>query len=222
MVFPDLLCQDSILPRAKRWLTAYPRIVATGGDIQHTAHHGNREHGPILSYELEDFGGTESVSRANQAAAFFRISRSTRNWRFSRRRLSSSSRSDDVRPSCRRPSSRSAWATQLRIVWAEGSNSRASFSGLLPARTISTIWLRNSCAYGGLDLGIVNSSSKKDKVSTKPGQLQSTRRSISGMGLPLPRIRPSPPPVYTTGRSSPWGKTPTWRRLTPKSFPALT
>ena len=63
--------------------------------------------------------------RANQAAApFFEISRSSRNCRFSRRRRRSSSRSAVVRPSERRPSSRSACRTQLRIASAEASNSR--------------------------------------------------------------------------------------------------
>ena len=39
-----------------------------------------------------------------------------------------------VRPSLRRPSYRSAWAIQLRIVCSLGSNSRASSPGLRPAR----------------------------------------------------------------------------------------
>ena len=50
-------------------------------------------------------------------------------WRISRRRRLSSSRSAVVRPSARRPSSRSACATQLRIACADGSNSFASSSG---------------------------------------------------------------------------------------------
>ena len=52
--------------------------------------------GPVLAHELEPFDGITSVSRANQAAAFDR----------------SSSRSPVVRPSARRPSSRSACVTQ--------------------------------------------------------------------------------------------------------------
>jgi hypothetical protein len=44
----------------------------------------------------------------------------------------SSSRSAVVRPSSRRPLSRSACATQLRIACADGSNSLASSSGLRP------------------------------------------------------------------------------------------
>jgi len=72
--------------------TPLPRIVPTGGDTQKAAHGGNRINGLILPYELEDFGGTESVSRANQAAAFAKISLSHRSWRFSRRSLRNSSR----------------------------------------------------------------------------------------------------------------------------------
>jgi hypothetical protein len=61
-----------------------------------------------------------------------------------RNRRLSSSRSAVVRPSSRRPSSRSTCATQLRIACADGSNSLASSSGLRPARTSSIICRRNS------------------------------------------------------------------------------
>ena len=74
--------------------------------------------GLIHAHELEDLPGTVPVSLANQAAAFFKISRSSRSWRFSRRSRRSSSRSTVVRPSSRRPSSRSACRTQLRIACA--------------------------------------------------------------------------------------------------------
>ncbi len=56
-------------------------------------------------------------------------------------------RSAIVRPSLRRPSSRSACSTQRRIAVADGSNSFASRSGLRPARTNSTIRALNSGAY---------------------------------------------------------------------------
>ena len=93
--------------------------------------------------------------------AFAKISRSSRSRRFSRRRRRSSSRSAVLGPSPRRPSSRSPCTTQLRIACAVGSNSRDNSSGLRPARTNSTIWRRNSGAYGGLDLGMVDTSSPK-------------------------------------------------------------
>ena len=57
-----------------------------------------------------------SRSPEHQAAAFASISRSWRSRRFSRLSRRSSSRSALVKPSCERPSSRSAWPTQLRIA----------------------------------------------------------------------------------------------------------
>ncbi len=104
----DLGPQPLILLRMSRWLSAAPRIVAAGGDLQHLAHRGNRMIGPIRTHEFEPRDGIDQVSCANQAAAFFRISRSSRSRRFSRRNRRSSSRSAVVKPSSRRPSSRSA------------------------------------------------------------------------------------------------------------------
>ena len=115
-----------------------PRVVPAGGDAQHSAHRGHPMMGLIRLHELEDLSGIVPVSRANQAAAFFNISRSSRSWRFSRRSRRTSSSSKLVRPSSRRPSSRSAWRTQLRIADAEHSNSRASSPGARPVRTRAT------------------------------------------------------------------------------------
>ena len=81
--------------------------VPAGGDAQHSAHRGHPMMGLIRLHELEDLPGIVPVSRANQAAAFFNISRSSRSWQFSRRSRRSSSSSKLVRPSSRRPSSRS-------------------------------------------------------------------------------------------------------------------
>ena len=111
-----------------------PRVVATGGDTQQTAHGGDWIVGLIHFHEPEDSLEIGSLSRANQAAAFANISRSTLSCLFSLRNFRSSARSTVVRPSLRRPSSRSAWAIQLRIVCSLGSNSRASSPGLRPAR----------------------------------------------------------------------------------------
>ena len=60
-----------------------PDVVAAGGDIQQTAHPANGLGGLMRLYEREDPGGV-SVSRANQAAAFARISRSILSCLFSR------------------------------------------------------------------------------------------------------------------------------------------
>jgi hypothetical protein len=62
-----------------------PRVIAAGGDTQQRAHRGDREDGLILAHEPEPFDGIAFVSRANQAAAFERISLSSLSWRFSRR-----------------------------------------------------------------------------------------------------------------------------------------
>src|ERR1700730_1626847 len=59
------------------------------------------------------------------------------------------------------------------MAWPLGSNSRASSSGLRPARTRSTICRRNSGEYGGRVLGIGSTSGERLSVSTKPGQSQS-------------------------------------------------
>jgi hypothetical protein len=40
----------------------FPRIVAAGGDSQHTAHRGDRIVGLMRFHERVDFGGTPSVS----------------------------------------------------------------------------------------------------------------------------------------------------------------
>src|SRR6516164_8242237 len=139
----------------------HPRIVATGGDTQQPTHAGNRIVRLVIAHELEPFCGIVFVSRANQAAAFDRISRSSLSWRFSRRNRLSSSRSAVVRPPSPRPASRSHCATQFLIDCAVGSNSRASSSGERPARTRSAIWRRNSGGYAALVLPIVDSSNQK-------------------------------------------------------------
>ena len=77
---------------APRRLAVSPRVEPARGDAEHAGHRGGAVAGLIRSHELERFPGTEPVSRANQAAAFASISRSSRNRRFSRRRRRSSSR----------------------------------------------------------------------------------------------------------------------------------
>ena len=67
------------------------------------------------------------------------MSRSILSRLFSRRSSRILLRVSVVRPSPRTPSSMSACLTQLRMVWSDGSNSRASDAGLRPDRTSSTI-----------------------------------------------------------------------------------
>jgi hypothetical protein len=173
-----------------------PRMISAGGDSQQTAHRGYRVNILIRLHESEDLSGIEPVSRANQAAAFDKISRSMRNCRFSRRKRTSSLRSSVVNPSLCLPSSRSAWATQLWIYWAVGSNSLDNASGFLPPRTNSTMRRRNSGGYGGWVFGMMDTSSSNDIVSTKTGQLQLharprynyTKRGRTSSGAFGPRI----------------------------------
>src|ERR1700733_10675492 len=139
-----LVCLCPPRPRLLR-----PGIVAAGGDAQQPAHGGDRIGCLVIAHEPEPFGGIVFVSRANQAAAFERISRSSLSWRFSRRKRLSSSRSVVVRPPSPWPVLRAAWATQFLIDRAVGSNSRANSAGERPAFTNSTV-----------------------PMSTKPGQLQ--------------------------------------------------
>src|SRR5208282_5450981 len=90
--------------RTPRGRTLLPRIVPAGGDAQHTAHGGDRINGPVCAHESVPLDGTAFVSRANQAAAFERISRSSLSCLFSRRSRESSTRSALERPSLRRRS----------------------------------------------------------------------------------------------------------------------
>src|SRR6185503_4751244 len=122
-------------------------------------------------HEFEDSGVIAPVSRANQAAAFFKISRSSRSRTFSRRSCCSSVRSVVVMPSARRPSSRSAWRTQRPIACAVGSNSFASDAGERPARTNSTMRVLNSGGYRRRRLYGFSIVDPQSDRSTKPGQL---------------------------------------------------
>jgi len=101
-------------------------------------------HGLVRSGDRRDAVAAFAFVGANQAAAFANISRSSRSTRFSRRSRLSSSRSDVVKPSLRKPSSSAACLTHLRIALAEGSNSRANSLMLRPARANSTIRRRYS------------------------------------------------------------------------------
>src|SRR6202051_4414128 len=61
----------------RRRFAPAPGVEAAGGDLQQPSHGGNGPGGLIRFHELEPLSGTVPVSRANQAAAFDKISRST-------------------------------------------------------------------------------------------------------------------------------------------------
>ena len=116
---PNPLQQRRIGDGVRRGRPPPPGVKAGLGRAEHARHHRDREEGLVRAHELEDPDGIAPVSRANQAAARERMSRSTRSCLFSRRSRASSSRSATLNPSTfssRRPSSWSACATQLRIA----------------------------------------------------------------------------------------------------------
>ncbi len=70
----DAVLKDSISPGSRRGLAGAPGIVATPRNAQNSAHHSNTEDGLVRRYEFEDSGGSKELSRAKEAAAFFKIS----------------------------------------------------------------------------------------------------------------------------------------------------
>jgi hypothetical protein len=100
MNFMDPLAQFLICLCPLRWLSLSPCVIATAGNFQHTTHGFHRIDSLVRTHEFEDFGGTASVSRANQAAAFDKISRSSRNCLISLRNRLNSAFSSLVSPSC--------------------------------------------------------------------------------------------------------------------------
>jgi len=68
-----------------RHRSASPRMKASLRHAEHACHRGNRKHRLVRTHELEDPDAIVPVSRANQAAARERMSRSSRSCLFSRR-----------------------------------------------------------------------------------------------------------------------------------------
>ena len=56
------------------WRATEPGVIPALGDKKQATHKGHRVLGLVGFHEPEDLGGMDSVSRANQAAAFARIS----------------------------------------------------------------------------------------------------------------------------------------------------
>ena len=147
MNLQDLPGQGRVLPRPAGRPSTAPRIVPARGETQQTAHRAHRIDRLVVAHEPEPPLGIDPLSRANQAVAFARMSRSSLTRRSSRFSSRTSLCSAVVSPSLRSPSSRSAYFTQRRIAVADGSNSFANRSALRPARTSSTIRALNSGAY---------------------------------------------------------------------------
>src|SRR4030095_7179748 len=88
----DLIEQKQVLLLVGRWFTLEPGIITAPRDLQYSALQIDRVEGLVRLYEFVEPSGITPVSRANQAAAFFRISRSCFSCRFSRRKRLSYSR----------------------------------------------------------------------------------------------------------------------------------
>ena len=69
--------QIGVATRSFRWAARQPRVIAAGRNSQQSRHRRNGQCGLVRFHEFEPFSGTVPVSRANQAAAFERISRSS-------------------------------------------------------------------------------------------------------------------------------------------------
>src|SRR5262245_53530776 len=105
MNLADLRTQPYVALGTGREGAFAPGPIATGGDPQHTAE-GHDGRGGLLAFdELVCCHRSAPVSCAKKAAAFFKISRSSRKIRFSRRTRRRSSCSSLGRPSVRWPSS---------------------------------------------------------------------------------------------------------------------
>lgn len=72
----DAARQVGVGSRPRRGRTASPGVVAGGRDLQDPGHGSDRIHGLVRAHEPENPVGVALLSRANQAAAFARISRS--------------------------------------------------------------------------------------------------------------------------------------------------
>src|SRR5207249_5713777 len=162
--------------------------------LERAAQQPDRQGGLLRGDEREP----HAFSFAKKAAAVFRLPRSIRSVRFSRRRRPSSSRSSVVSaPAGPRPASISACRTQLRSAVSVRSSSRATAATDLPlSRTIRAACALNSFVNARrLRLAMTHSyrTFVRSGVSTKPGQVHLPIREICGE--PVARV-----PDLTHGR----------------------
>jgi hypothetical protein len=130
----DLRGKRDVLSSTLRQRTIVPRIEAALRHPEHSAHRGHVVMGLVRLHESEERFGVATFSLANQAAAFERISRSSRRRRFSRRSRVNSSRSALVRPPSPAPASRSACLTHVLIDHVVQPNSFESSRSDRPVR----------------------------------------------------------------------------------------
>src|SRR5579871_1040616 len=144
----NLLRQLRVRLRARRQALFAPGPIAARGDTQHMAQPSDGMVRLLALHELVDPHRNPLLSWAKKAAAFFRISRSSRKMRFSRRKRRSSSCSSLVSPSLRLPASRSACLSHKRSVSTLMPSSRAiTVCGLPLVRANWIASARNSGGY---------------------------------------------------------------------------
>src|SRR5215213_5618929 len=162
-----------------------PGVVPAPRDTQQAAHRSHREVGLLRLDERERRYRIASLSLAKKAAAFFRISRSWRSVRTSRRRWRSSSRPPCVSPS-RAPPSTSARRTRVRSVRSAIPRSLATAPRDLSLRRASCT--ASASTAGGYRGRVCDTRTPphrhrvpNDQVSTEAGQLQPRFRTLEAM-----------------------------------------
>src|SRR5260221_7734674 len=150
----DPLLQRGVRGGAQGRLPLVPRPIPARGDAEHTARADHRMGGLQLLDELILPHGSELVSRAKKAAAFTRISRSSRRIVTTRRKRRNSASSSVVSPSCRSPASSSACRSQARSASSEMPSSCAIAVFVFPLlRTRRMASAPDSAQYRGSILG---------------------------------------------------------------------
>ncbi len=133
----DTPCEIAIGCGARTSRPDPPGIIARGGHLEHARHDADWELGLVCAHEPVNPDGVALLSRANQAAAFDRISRSWPQPMFSRRSRTSSSRSAPVGKSVRLPSSLSRlkrFAHRLARSQVEGVTFKDGKLSITPVR----------------------------------------------------------------------------------------
>jgi hypothetical protein len=167
----DMTRQIGVSGRPSGSWSAPPGVVARGRNPQDAGHCANGIHGLVRAHEPVNPFGLALLSRANQAAAFARMSRSWRRRWFSRRRRPSSSRSALVgrQCACRRLGRLASpkWKSTGRSARTHAPTPRACVR-IAPDQP-SVAGTPADKRFGS---GASDTSKTTSRVSTKPGQLQ--------------------------------------------------
>ena len=189
-------------PGPRRGRAVMPGVVAGPRHAEHACCYGDRERGPGRAHEPQEPDAITPLSRANQAVARERLSRSRRSCVFSRRSRLNASRSaalsaaSAVSPISRRPPADQPGPPHCGSPGTRGrmrEPDRPDHARHLPARPGGA---RNSGASGGCVWAINRTPrAKASSLSTKPGQLHSAAPAGRG-GWPITS------PVWTSSCST--------------------